>query len=257
MAAPPAHHMRNVASDPGWHWLTSAAEMAAAVSRGWAGQAVHDPVTPGCVRLPRVATRTPGVGAESVRAARAFTVATLDRWGVTERSEDIVLVVSELMTNALRHAVPQASRSGPHRPLRLGLLQPGACVLCAVADPSDQVPAPRDPGQLDETGRGLYVIASLSDDWGCTMPGPLGKVVWATFLTGPAWLPAPPLADASLPLASAPLWHRPPDLAASRQGSLPARQPSAAAVPADGPSLPTIVLRAATLVPRSPRVIHR
>jgi Histidine kinase-like ATPase domain len=129
-------------------------------------------------------------------------------------------VVSELMTNALRHAVPQASMSGPRPPLRLGLLQPGACVLCAVADPSDQVPTPRDPGQLDETGRGLYVIASLSDDWGCTTPGPLGKVVWATFLTGPDWLPAPPLAGASLPLASAPLRHRPPCLAASQRAAL-------------------------------------
>ncbi len=179
--------MRTVASSPAWHWLTPAAEMAATVSRGWPGDRAGSPVMPGCAGFPKVATRTPEVGAESVRAARDFTASTLHRWGVTERCEDIVVVVSELMTNALRHAVPQPGMTGPRRPIRLGLLQPGAWVLCAVADPSDQVPTPKDPGQLDETGRGLHVIASLSDDWGCTTPGPLGKVVWATFLTGPGW----------------------------------------------------------------------
>jgi hypothetical protein len=135
---------------------------------------------------PRVATRTTGLDAGALRAARAFTAATLHRWGVEERSDDIVVVVSELLTNALRHACP-AAPSWPRRPVRLGLLQPGPAVVCAVSDPSDQVPVPREPGLCDETGRGLHVVESLSDDWGCTIPTRLGKVVWATFRTGPHW----------------------------------------------------------------------
>ena len=47
--------------------------------------------------LPRIATRTLGTGAGSVRSARDFTLATLHRWGAVERSEDIAIVVSELL----------------------------------------------------------------------------------------------------------------------------------------------------------------
>ena len=58
----------------------------------------------------------------------------------------------------------------------------GPSVLCAVADPSDELPVPREAGWLDESGRGLHVIASLSDQWGsCMARGRPGKVVWATF----------------------------------------------------------------------------
>ena len=103
---------------------------------------------------------------------------------MAERGDDIAIVVSELLTNALRHALPAPGDLRPRRPVRLGLLQPGPCVLCAVSDPSDQLPAPREPDWLDETGRGLHVVSALSDDWGCTAPNRLGKVVWATFATG-------------------------------------------------------------------------
>jgi Histidine kinase-like ATPase domain len=159
--------------------------MAAEVSRVWpiaqgtAGQSWQG--------YPKVATRTPGAGADSVRVARDFTAATLQRWGVTDRHDDIVVVVSELLTNALRHTVPCRGSVWPRWPVRLGLLQPGPWVLCAVSDPSDQVPAPRDSGWLDECGRGLHVVESLCDEWGCTAPGPCGKVVWALFTTSTAW----------------------------------------------------------------------
>ncbi len=74
------------------------------------------------------------------------------------------------MTNALRHALPGSGDTRPRRPIRLGLLQPGPCVLCAVADPGKTAPAPRTPGSLDETGRGLHLIRALRDQWGCTTP---------------------------------------------------------------------------------------
>ena len=66
-----------------WRWLMSAAEMAADVSG-----IVPFARAPEALRFrgyPRVATRTPGAGADSVRVARDFTGATLRRWGIGER----------------------------------------------------------------------------------------------------------------------------------------------------------------------------
>jgi Histidine kinase-like ATPase domain len=110
----------------------------------------------------------------------------LHRWGITDRCEDIVIVVSEMLTNALRHAQVRPAGTGPggaqrRPPIRLGLYNPGAWVLCAVADPSREVPAPRSYSSLDETGRGLQIVSALSDDWGYTPPDEAGKVVWAMF----------------------------------------------------------------------------
>ncbi|MDQ2874239.1 MAG: ATP-binding protein, partial [Actinomycetota bacterium] len=69
--------------------------------------------------FPRIATRTPGTDLAAVRAARAFTRATLQDWELADRCDDITLVVSELLTNALEHA---PARPGGW-PVRLGLLQ--------------------------------------------------------------------------------------------------------------------------------------
>jgi anti-sigma regulatory factor (Ser/Thr protein kinase) len=87
----------------------------------------------------------------------------LHRWSAAERSPDIAVVVSELLTNALRHALPARGDARPRRPIRLGLLQPGPCVLCAVADPSTAAPVSRSPGTLAETGCGLHIACTLSD----------------------------------------------------------------------------------------------
>jgi two-component sensor histidine kinase len=109
------------------------------------------------------------------------------RWGAADRSHDVAGVVSELLTNAFRHALKQPFDSPwPEEPsrIRLGLLSVGYVVLCAVADPSSQTPQLRQPDWLDESGRGLQLVASLSDDWGyCAVPHQPGKVVWATFTT--------------------------------------------------------------------------
>lgn len=173
-------------SRTGWQWLHCAAEMAAVAS----GSATLSPAvpatpaTPGWTAFPRVAMRTPGVEPGSVSAARRFTALTMARWGLTERGEDVAVVVSELLSNALRHGLPPLVEDRPNRPIRLGLVHSGPSLLCAVADPSDELPVPREAGWLDESGRGLHVIASLSDQWGsCMARGRPGKVVWATFST--------------------------------------------------------------------------
>jgi len=104
----------------------------------------------------------------------------LRRWGTAHSSQDIAIVVSEMVTNALRHALPGPGDTG-RGPVRLGLLQQGPWVLCAVADPGKAAPVPRTPGSLAESGRGLQMICAFSDQWGYTTPGDAGKVVWAMF----------------------------------------------------------------------------
>ncbi|MFJ8154220.1 ATP-binding protein [Streptomyces sp. NPDC094468] len=124
---------------------------------------------------------------EAVREARSFTRRTLDQWDVGERFDDICLVVSELVTNALRHAVPGESErlSAPQTPaVRLHLMRWTERLVCAVRDPSHDTPAPRDSDDFSaESGRGLFLVDSFSDSWGWhPLAGTLsGKVVWALF----------------------------------------------------------------------------
>jgi hypothetical protein len=171
-----------------WPWLESAAEMAALLSGYWPVEplAAASVGTTGWSNVPLVATRTPAPVPSSVTAARTFTLRTLQRWGTSDCAEDVAAVVSELLTNALRHAIGKPCTVGLGSPIRFGLLHPGPCVLCAVADPSNEVPLPRQPDWEAETGRGLQVVASLSHRWGyCPAPERRGKVVWATVLTSP------------------------------------------------------------------------
>jgi Histidine kinase-like ATPase domain len=171
---------RSAAGDMGisCQWLAPVLRMAAVASGNWPLSA--RPGGPGWTCFPKVALRTPSPDARSVRAGRDFTVATMNRWGAAERCDDIAVVVSELLTNALRHALPGVG-AAPRRAIRLALLQPGRSVICAVADPSPKTPVRRQPGDLCEGGRGLHVIGALADVWGHTPPGHGGKVVWALF----------------------------------------------------------------------------
>jgi anti-sigma regulatory factor (Ser/Thr protein kinase) len=137
--------------------------------------------------VPRIATRALSAEAGSVSAARHFTLATLRRQRTAHSSQDIAVVVSELVTNALLHARPGPSDTGPLAPIRLGLLQHGRWLLCAVADPGKAAPVRRAPGALAEAGRGLQMVCALSDQWGYTTPSDAGKVVWAMF-TAPSTL---------------------------------------------------------------------
>ncbi|MFF9503573.1 ATP-binding protein [Streptomyces sp. NPDC014656] len=127
---------------------------------------------------------------EAVRGARKFTSATLDSWDLGDRFDDVALVVSELVTNALRHAVPEGSPDDPQGPpVRLHLMRWASRLVCAVRDPSRQSPEARG-GEEDfsaESGRGLFLVESFSDSWGWhPLAGTLqGKVVWALFRVGP------------------------------------------------------------------------
>ncbi len=190
MTAPAA---RPAGSTDGF-WLWPAIDMAALVSGNRPPCPHSAPVSWTC--FPGTEPGIARVDASRLRAARDFTITTLQRWGVAERCEDVVVVVSELLTNALRHALPCPAGTRAGWPIRLGLLQPGQWIVCAVTDPSKATPSPRKPDCFGETGRGLHVIAALSDQWGYTTPNDMGKVMWAVFstrLAPPAPGPHPPL----------------------------------------------------------------
>ena len=171
----------SAASDIGisCQWLAPALRMAAVATGNWPLSA--RPGAAGWTCFPKLALRTPRPDARSVRAGRDFAIATVRRWGAAERCDDIAVVVSELLTNALRHALPDTGQAARLGSIRLALLQPGRSVICAVADPSPEIPTPSQPGILCEGGRGLHVIGGLADTWGCTPPSRAGKVVWALF----------------------------------------------------------------------------
>lgn len=123
-----------------------------------------------------------------VKYARDHTAAVMSAWELAGHVPAATLVVSELVTNALRHALPYAM-SRPRPPVLLRLVRRRRSVMCLVADPSDRPPVLAEADFAAETGRGLYLVAAHSRrwDWAPRRDRP-GKWVWALL---------PPPADAS------------------------------------------------------------
>ncbi|MER6085905.1 SpoIIE family protein phosphatase, partial [Streptomyces sp. NPDC001833] len=89
-------------------------------------------------------------------------------WGYGELATTTELIVSELVTNAIRYAEP---------PIRLRLLR-DARLICEVADASSTAPRLRHARSTDEGGRGLFLVAQLAHRWGARYTGE-GKIIWA------------------------------------------------------------------------------
>lgn len=118
--------------------------------------------------------------------ARRFVAVTLDGWSLPALAGDMQLLVTELVTNAVRHALgPAPSYGGDDYPVWLGLFRHSDHVVCAVSDPSPEPPRPRAAGTSATGGRGLALIGALSDAWSWCPTAPYGKTVWASlpFLT--------------------------------------------------------------------------
>ncbi|MEV8553588.1 SpoIIE family protein phosphatase [Streptomyces glaucescens] len=93
----------------------------------------------------------------------------LSTWGLTEASFTTELVVSELVTNAIRY--------GAH-PIRLRLIHDADTLICEVSDTSHTAPHLRRAKTWDEGGRGLLLVAQLTQRWG-SRHTPEGKTIWA------------------------------------------------------------------------------
>jgi anti-sigma regulatory factor (Ser/Thr protein kinase) len=109
---------------------------------------------------------------DSPGAARAAVARAIDDLQLAPLSDDLQLVVSELVTNAIRHAAP---------PVELEIEADEDTVTVAVADGSAGRPQPRSADLDAEGGRGLLLIDLLSAESG-VRPEPPGKTIWASFV---------------------------------------------------------------------------
>jgi anti-sigma regulatory factor (Ser/Thr protein kinase) len=116
---------------------------------------------------------------ESVKAGRDFTRATLRDWGMGALTDLAELVVSELVTNALRHGIPAARKLAGQPCVRLRLLAQAPFVMCMVTDLERAIPVIRDADAASECGRGLTVVEACCVRWGWHLLDEGGKVVWA------------------------------------------------------------------------------
>ncbi len=111
----------------------------------------------------------------AIPCARLHAVHVLHGWGLRALAEDAALIVSELMTNAADASIVLPERP----PIALRLLASGKSLIIEAWDQSPLDLEPGQPEADDECGRGLMVVAALSDRWGCERTGYRRKVVWA------------------------------------------------------------------------------
>lgn len=96
--------------------------------------------------------------------------------------DDAVLIVSELLTNAIRASCSAVS---------IGIAVEPDSIRVAVSDDASGTPTPRHAGPGEPAGRGLSIVAAVARQWGvrpCAVDGREGKEVWARLLLtrGPA-----------------------------------------------------------------------
>ncbi|MER5436024.1 SpoIIE family protein phosphatase [Streptomyces sp. NPDC002588] len=168
--------------DTGLEMLRSALERGASGSPTETCQTVLDELLP-----PRqsddialIVARTRALGADrvaewgvpvdpaAVGEVRAAVARQLALWDLEELSFTTELILSELVTNAIRYGSP---------PVRVRLLR-DRTLICEVTDSSSTSPHLRYAAMTDEGGRGLFLVAQLSERWG-TRYTPTGKVIWA------------------------------------------------------------------------------
>ncbi|MHB9862310.1 ATP-binding protein [Streptomyces sp. YIM S03343] len=113
----------------------------------------------------------------SVPRARALLHSVLGDWGVAQEVLDNTeLVLSELVTNALRVPVPSDRQVG----VRIERRVPEGLLRIEVSDAGVGTPEVREPGEDETSGRGLLLVAALAHRWGYeARPGGIGKTVFA------------------------------------------------------------------------------
>lgn len=119
----------------------------------------------------------------AVPAARHRVRDALQGWRVSPATrEAAMLIASELVTNAVQFG--QRPGAGPSH-VCLALWRRSRSVLIEVSDSSPAQPVPRDAAPDAERGRGLQIVAALSEGWGVRRASSGGKVTWATVTADP------------------------------------------------------------------------
>jgi anti-sigma regulatory factor (Ser/Thr protein kinase) len=116
----------------------------------------------------RIATWDVHPDPEHVAATRQAATDQLTAWGLDEAAFVTELVVSELVTNAIRYGAP---------PIQLRLMR-DRTLICEVSDGSSTSPHLRRAHAFDEGGRGLLLVAQLTQRWGSRQTDS-GKTIWA------------------------------------------------------------------------------
>ncbi|MGP4112647.1 ATP-binding protein [Streptomyces sp. 4N509B] len=127
----------------------------------------------------RLSFRLPAVET-AVAEARRRLRCQLSRWGITQEAcDDAQLVISELVTNALRHTASETV--GCEARLM------GALIRVAVAsDGAGPGQEPSRAAEEDENGRGLFLVCALAERWGVRpQDSGRGHIVWADLATRP------------------------------------------------------------------------
>ncbi|MEU9156369.1 SpoIIE family protein phosphatase [Streptomyces sp. NPDC048417] len=113
---------------------------------------------------------------EHVARARTLTTGQLGAWQLEDLSYTTELVVSELVTNAIRYG---------GSPIQLRLIRDTTMLICEVSDGSSTAPHLRRARVFDEGGRGLLLVAQLTQRWG-TRQTSAGKTIWCEQALPPA-----------------------------------------------------------------------
>ena len=121
-----------------------------------------------CQSTPRAESELP-ISREAPALAREFLRAASCTEHHNEVLEDAVLLVSELVTNSILHGGP---------PVVVAIDCDVESLRVRVRDGSSELPAPREAKRVDVGGRGLAIVANLSDDWGVEKHGDDSKHVW-------------------------------------------------------------------------------
>jgi anti-sigma regulatory factor (Ser/Thr protein kinase) len=120
----------------------------------------------------------------AVRCSRMFVQSCLREWGLPALAEDSELVVSELVTNAVRatgvtDTAPRWSQLAKLATIEVRLALFERSLLIAIWDNETTPPVLRDHEADSENGRGLSIVAALSEQWDYFLPATGGKYVWA------------------------------------------------------------------------------
>ena len=112
----------------------------------------------------------PGAARRARREAARF----LDGLGLSDRLDDVLLVISELITNSVLHA-----QAAPELVVRA--IAESRSLVVEVRDPSPALPVQRDPELAIRGGRGMRLVAAIADKCGVEIRDDAGKTVWAEF----------------------------------------------------------------------------